>query len=180
MNYLKAKFYFQATVADKKGRYQVKSLHSCWPISVARWIWTSSLTNFLYYYMSKFQKRHVNQIWWNVITWHIKNVISQLSRRLHSPKLGWNTYANKQHDLTPRIYVLQKLKVAVKFWNRVKFMSYINWRFREEVLLRNATRNVHEEKRSCSVGGDLPGMNVFWIFFITTFLLYYFFFSFIY
>ena len=35
----------------------------------------------------KFQKRHVNQIWWNVITWYIKNVISQLLRRLKSPNL---------------------------------------------------------------------------------------------
>ena len=37
--------------------------------------------------MSKFHKRHVNQIWWNVITWHIKNIIWQLSRRLQSLNL---------------------------------------------------------------------------------------------
>ena len=44
-----------------------------------------------------------------------------------------------QHNLTPRIYVLHKSKVAAKLSNRVKFMSYINWKFREEV---------HEEERS--------------------------------
>ena len=38
-----------------------------------------------------------------------------------------------QHDLTPRIYVLHKLKAAAKLSNRVKFKSYINWKFRQEV-----------------------------------------------
>ena len=44
---------------------------------------------------------------------------------------------NTQHDLTPRIYVLHKITIALKFVlhkskvaaklsNRVKFMSYIN------------------------------------------------------
>ena len=28
-------------------------------------------------------------------------------------------------------------------------MSYTNWKFWEEVLLRNATRNLHDEDRSC-------------------------------
>ena len=52
--------------------------------------------------MSKFQKGHVNQIWWErgngmqqlgdmdfdlMITRQIKNVISQLSQRLQSPNL---------------------------------------------------------------------------------------------
>ena len=69
--------------------------------------------------MSKFQKRHVNQIWWNVITWYIKSVISTFSKTTII-KLGWNAYSNKQHDLTPRIYFLHKITIALKF------ISYIN------------------------------------------------------
>ena len=38
-----------------------------------------------------------------------------------------------QHDLTPRIYVLCKSKTSAKSPNCVKFMSSINWKFREEV-----------------------------------------------
>ena len=60
-----------------------------------------------------------------------------------------NNHRNFQHDLTPRIYVLHKITIALKFVlhkskvaaklsNRVKFMSYINWKFWEEV---------HEEER---------------------------------
>ena len=44
------------------------------------------------------------------------------------------------------MYVLHESKVAAKLSNCVKFMSYINWKLRE-VLLRNATRIVHEEGR---------------------------------
>ena len=36
-------------------------------------------------------------------------------------------------------FVLHKITIALKF------MSYINWTFLEEVLLWNATRNVHKE-----------------------------------
>ena len=47
------------------------------------------------------------------------------------------TFSARQHDLTPRIYVLHKITIALKFVlhkskvsaklsNRVKFMSYIN------------------------------------------------------
>ena len=39
------------------------------------------------------------------------------------------------------IYVLHKSKVVAKLSNRVKFMSYINWKFREEVHENGVTGN---------------------------------------
>ena len=69
-----------------------------------------------------------------------------------------------EHNLTLRIYVLHKitialefilykLKVAANLSNRVKYMFCINWKFREETLLRNVTWKVFCTKKRA--GGEL-------------------------
>ena len=64
--------------------------------------------------MSKFKKRHANQIWWerlndmqplgpmdfdHVITWYIKNIISQLLQRLQT----WLEY--NENKMVTLLYV---------------------------------------------------------------------------